>query len=91
MANRWDSDYHNEDHDNINNPILTRVEFPKFHKEAHDENQQFREKSQQIIGEIKQIITTLLSRKSSHNFNDQYIQWRTSNYTVIPFFNEDMC
>ena len=40
--------------------MLTRVEFLKFHEEAHDENQQFHEKSQQIIGEIKQMIASFL-------------------------------
>ena len=75
MANRRDSNHHNNDGGNdVNNPVLTRVEFLKFRKEARDENQQFREKSRQIIGKIKQMITTLHARKSSHNNNDLYIQ-----------------
>ena len=37
------------------------------------------------------MIATLLARKSSYNNNDQYIQWRTSNYKKIPFFDGDMC
>ena len=91
MASQQDGDHHNNDDDNdVNNPILTRVEFLEFHKEAHDENQQFCEKSQQIIGEIKQMIATLLARKSSHNNNDQYIQRCTLNYKKIPFFEGDM-
>ena len=57
MANRWDGDHHNND---VNNIVLTRAEFLKFREEAHDENQQFHEKSQQIIGEIKQMIASFL-------------------------------
>ena len=88
MANRQDGDHHNNDGgDNINNPVLTRAEFLNF----HDENHQFCEKSQQIIGKIKQMIATLLTRKSSHNNNDQYIQRCTPNYKKIPFFDRDMC
>ena len=46
MANWRDSDYHNNDGgDDVNNSVLTRAEFVKFHKEARDENQQFHEKS----------------------------------------------
>ena len=37
------------------------------------------------------MIATLLDRKSSHNNNDQYIQWCTPNYTKIPFSDGDMC
>ena len=52
MANQWDGDLHNNDGgDDINNPVLTRVEFLEFCKEARDENQRFCEKSQRIIGE----------------------------------------
>ena len=88
MANQWDGDHHNNDSgDDVNNPILTRVKFLKFRKEAHDENKKFCEKNQQIIGEIKQMIATLLARKSSHNNNDQYIQRHTPNYKKIPFFD----
>ena len=43
MANRRDSDHHNNDGgDNVNNPVLTRVEFLDF----HDENQQFCDSTQ---------------------------------------------
>ena len=88
MANRLDSDHHNNDgDDDVNNPVLTRAEFLNF----CDENHQFCEKSKQIIGEIKQKIATLLARKSSHNDNDQYIQRCTPNYKKIPFFDGDMC
>ena len=68
-------------------PVLTRAEFLNF----RDENHQFCEKSQQIIGEIKQKIATLLARKSSHNNNGQYIQRYTLNYKKIPFYYGDMC
>ena len=92
MANWWDGDHHNNDgSNNVDNTILTRAAFLEFCKEAHDENQQFLEKSQQIIGEIEQKIATLLARKSSYNSNDQYIQRRTSNYKKISFFDCDMC
>ena len=47
MANKWDGDHHNNDSDNdVNNPVLTKAEFLNF----RDENHQFCEKSQQIIG-----------------------------------------
>ena len=92
MANRRDGDHHNNDGDNdVKNTVLTRAEFLKFHEEARDENQQFCQKSQQIIGEIQQMIATFLVRKSSHNNNDQYIHIRTHNYKKISFFDGDMC
>ena len=48
-----DSDDHNNNGGNdVNNTVLTRAEFLKFHDEARDENKKFCEKSQQIIGEI---------------------------------------
>ena len=66
MANRRDGDHHNNDGgDDVNNPVLIRVEFLNF----RDENHQFCEKSQKIIGEIQQKIATLLARKSSCNNN----------------------
>ena len=47
MANEWDGDHHNNDSDDdVNNPILTRIEFYKFREETqqfHENNQQFRE------------------------------------------------
>ena len=88
MANRQDSDHHNNDNgDDVNNLVLTSAEFLNF----RDENHQFCEKSQKIIGEIQQKIATLLTRNSSHNDNDQYIQKRTPNYKKIPLFDGDMC
>ena len=67
MANRRDGDHHNNDDGNdVDNIVLTKAEFLDF----RDENQQFREMSQQIIGKIKQMIATLLARKLSHNNND---------------------
>ena len=70
MANWRDGDHHNNDgSDDVNNPVLTRAEFLNF----HDENHQFCEKSQKIIGEIQQKIATLLARKSSCNNNVRYI------------------
>ena len=88
MANQWDDDHHNNDNgDDDNNPVLTRAEFLNL----RDENHQFCEKSQKIIGEIQQKIATLLARKSSCNNNVLYIQRRTPNYKKIPFFDGDMC
>ncbi|XP_065629811.1 uncharacterized protein LOC112002211 [Quercus suber] len=88
MANWRDGDHHNNDNsDDVNNSVLTRAEFLNF----RDENQQFCEKSQKIIGEIQQKIATLLARKSSCNNNVRYIQRRTPSYKKIPFFDGDMC
>ena len=88
MANRRDGDHHNNDGSgDVNNSVLTRAEFLNF----RDENLQFCEKSQKIIGEIQQKIATLLARKSSCNNNVRYIQRRTPNYKKIPFFDRDMC
>ena len=43
MANWRDSDHYNNDNDDdVNNPVLTRVEFLDF----HDKNQQFRDSTQ---------------------------------------------
>ena len=61
IANRRDNDHHNNDGGNdVNNPVLTRAEFLEIRKEVHDENQQFLEKSQQIIGEIKKKLLLFL-------------------------------
>ena len=50
MANWRDSDHHNNDGgDDVNNSVLTRAKFLNF----CDENHQFCEKSQKIIGEIQ--------------------------------------
>ena len=57
MANQQDGDHHKND---VDNTVLTRAEFLKFREEARDENQQFHKKSQQIIGEIKQMIASFL-------------------------------
>ena len=46
MADRRDGNHHNNDgDDDVNNPVFTKAEFLDFCKEAHDENQQFCEKS----------------------------------------------
>ena len=91
MANRRDGDHHNNDSgdggDDVNKPVLTRAEFLNF----RDENHQFCEKSQKIIGEIQQKIATLLARKSSSNNNVRYIQRRIPNNKKIPSFDGDMC
>ena len=54
MANQGDGDHHNNNNGNdIDNTVLTRAKFLEFRKEARDENQQFLEKSPQIIGKIE--------------------------------------
>ena len=46
MANRRDGDHHNNDGgDDVNNPVFIRAEFLDF----HDENQQFRDSTQQTL------------------------------------------
>ena len=61
MANRLDGDHHNNNSGNdVDNTVLTRAKFLEIRKEVHDENQQFLEKSQQIIGEIKQKLLLFL-------------------------------
>ena len=83
MANRQDGNHHNDNSNDVNNIVLTRAEFLNFPNENH----QFCEKSQQIIGEIKQKIATLLARKLSHKKSDQNIQRCTPNYNKISFFD----
>ena len=58
MTNRQDSDHHNNDgDDDVNNPILTRVEFLDF----RDENQQFHDSTQQTLDQIQEALATLLN------------------------------
>ena len=75
MANQRDGNHH---HNNIEveDLVLTRAKFYQFHEEM----KQFHEESQQDMHEIRQVIATLLARKSSHNNTNQYIQRRTPNY-----------
>ena len=61
MANARDDNHHNCNNE-VEDAVLTKA---KFH--------QFREKCQQIIRKIEQMIATLLARKSSNNNNDHYI------------------
>ena len=49
MANQRDVDHHNNDSgDDVNNPVLLRVEFLDF----HDENQQFCDSTQHTLAQI---------------------------------------
>ena len=58
MANRRDSDHCNNDgSDDINNPVLTRAKFLDF----CDENQQFRDSTQQTLDQIQAALATLLN------------------------------
>ena len=55
MANRRDSDHHNNDSgDNVNNPVLTRADFLDF----RDENQQFGDSTQQTLDQIQEALAT---------------------------------
>ena len=78
MANQRNNNHHNYNNE-VEGAVHTRAAF-----------HQFREETQQIIGEIQQMIATLLARKSSYNNNDQYIQRRTPN-KKIALFDGDMC
>ena len=50
MANRRDSDHHNNDGgDDVNNPVLIMVEFLDF----HDENQHFCDSTQHTLAQIQ--------------------------------------
>ena len=76
MANRCDSNHH-KDNDEVEDAVHTKVEF-------HEE-------SRQDMREIRQLIATLLSRKTFNNNTDQYIQRYTPKYNKIPFFDGEMC
>ena len=78
MANQRNNNHHNYNNE-VEGAVHTRAAF-----------HQFREETQQIIGEIQQMIAALLARKSSYNNNDQYIQRRTPN-KKIALFDGDMC
>ena len=68
MANRRDSDHCNNDgSDDINNPVLTRAEFLDF----CDENQQFRDSTQQTLHQIQEALATLLKRNPNHDDKEQ--------------------
>ena len=85
MANQCDSNHH-KDIDEVEDAVLTKVEFHEFHEEI----QQFCEESRQDMHEIRQVIATLLSRKSSNNNIDQYIWRHTPKYNKIPSFDGEM-
>ena len=64
MANWWDGDHHNnDDDDNVNNLVLTRAEFLDF----HDENQQYRDSTQQTLDQIQAALATLLNRNPNRD------------------------
>ena len=57
MANRQGGDHHNNDgSDDVNNPVLTKVEFLDF----RDENQQFLDSTQQTLDQIQEALATFL-------------------------------
>ena len=64
MTNRQDNDHHNNDgDDDVNNPVLTRVEFLDF----RDENQQFHDSTQQTLDQIQEALATLLNWNPNRN------------------------
>ena len=64
MANWRDGDHHNNDGgDDVNNSVLTKVEFLDF----HDENQQFLDSTQQTLDQIQEALATLLNRNPNHD------------------------
>ena len=64
MANQRDDDHHNNDGgDNVNNPVLTRAEFLDF----RNENQQFRDSTQQTLDQIQVALATLLNRNPNRD------------------------
>ena len=71
MANWWDGDHRNNDGgDDVNNPTLTRVEFYQFCEETQkfpENNQQFREETQQELCGIQDSFVALLARNPNHN------------------------
>ena len=68
MANRRDDNHHNNDGgDNINNPVLTKVEFLDF----RDENQQFHDSTQQTLDQIQEALATLLNRNPNRDDEEQ--------------------
>ena len=69
MANRWNGDHHNNDSDdNVNNPVLTRVEFLDF----RDENQQFHDSNQQTLDQIQEVLATLLNRNPNRDDEERH-------------------
>ena len=64
MANQRNSDHDNNDgSDDINNPVLTRAEFLDF----CDENQQFRDSTQQTLDQIQEALATLFNRNPNRD------------------------
>ena len=76
MANQRDDDHHNNDGgDNVNNPVLTRAEFLDF----RNENQQFRDSTQQTLDQIQVALATLLNRNPNRDDEE-----RQDNRTLGP-------
>ena len=64
MANWRDDDHHNNDGgDDVNNSVLTKVEFLDF----RDENQQFLDSTQQTLDQIQEALATLLNRNPNRD------------------------
>ena len=64
MAKWRDGDHHNNDGgDDVNNPVLTKVEFLDF----RDENQQFRDSTQHTLDQIQEALATLLDRNPNRD------------------------
>ena len=72
MANWRDGDHHNNnDGDDVNNPVLTRAEFLDF----HDENQQFRDSTQQTLDQIQAALATLLNQNPNRDDEELRDNW----------------
>ena len=72
MANWRDSDHHNNDNGvNIDNLVLTRAEFLDF----HDENQQFRDSTQQTLDQIQEALATLLNWNRNRDDEERRDNW----------------
>ena len=72
MANRQGGDHHNNDgSDDVNNPVLTRVEFLNL----CDENQQFRDSTQQTLDQIQEALATLLNQNPNRDDEERRDNW----------------
>ena len=72
MANRRDSDHHNNDGgDDVNNPVLTRAEFLDF----RDENKKFRDSTQQTLDQIQEALATLLNQNPNRDDEERRDNW----------------
>ena len=71
MATGWDDHHHNKgSDDDVNNPILTKIEFYKFCEETqqfHENNQQFHKQTQQKLRRIREALAALFAQNPNHD------------------------